>query len=114
MSRRDDRVSLVDMLIYAREAVALSGQKSLKDLEKDRVVQLALQKLVEIVGEAANRVSQETQQGHPGIPWPQIIGTRNRLAHGYDDVNLEILWKIVETDFPSLIQQLEEIVGDES
>ena len=72
-----------------------------------------MQKLVEIVGEAANRVSQETQQGHPGIPWPEIIATRNRLTHGYDDVNLDILWTIVDTDFPPLIQQLREIVGDE-
>lgn len=112
MSRRD-KVSLVDMLNYAREAVDLSGQKSLRDLEENRVLQLALQKMVEIVGEAANRVSQETQQGHPGIPWSQIIGTRNRLTHGYDDVSLAILWRIVETDFPPLIQQLEDIVADE-
>ena len=73
-----------------------------------------MQKLVEIVGEAANRVSQETQQGLPSIPWPQVIATRNRLTHGYDDVNLDILWEIVETDLPPLIQQLEEIVGEEA
>ena len=52
MSRRDDRVSLVDMLIHAREAVAMSSQRSLKHLQSDRVFQLAMQKLVEIVGEA--------------------------------------------------------------
>ena len=114
MSRRDDQVSLVNMLIYAREAVALSGQTSLKDLENDRVMQLALQKLVEIVGKAANRVSEKTQQGRPEIPWPQIIEMRNRLVHGYDDVNLEILWKIVETDLPPLIRQLKDIVGEEA
>ena len=78
MSRRDDRVSLVDMLIYAKEAVALSSGTSLDDVVEDRVMQLALQKLVEIVGEAANRVSEETQQKHTAIPWPQIIGLRNR------------------------------------
>ncbi len=114
MSRRDDQVRLVDMLIYAREAAALSGQTSLKDFEKDRVMQLAMQKLVEILGEAANRVSEETQQSHPEIQWPQIIGMRNRLVHGYDDVNLDILWKIVETDLPPLIQQLKDIVGEEA
>ena len=113
MSRRDDRVSLVDMLIHAREAVELSGERSLEDRANDRVFQLAMQKLVEIVGEAANRVSEETQQAHPDIPWPRIIATRNRLTHGYDDVNLDVLWKIVETDLPPLIQQLREIVGDE-
>ena len=110
MSRRDDRVSLVDMLIHAREAVDLSDQK---DLANDRVFQLAMQKLVEIVGEAANRVSQKTRHGHPGISWSQIIGTRNRLTHGYDDVNLDILWEIIDSDFPPLIQQLQDIVGDE-
>ena len=72
MSRRDDRVSLVDMLIYAKEAVALSSGTSLDDVVKDRVMQLALQKLVEIVGEAANRVSEETQQKHTAIPWPRL------------------------------------------
>ena len=113
MSRRDDKVSLLDMLLYAREAVAVSGQTSREDFREDRVVQLAMQKLVEIVGEAANRVSEKTQQGRPEIPWPQIIGMRNRLIHGYDEVNLDILWKIVETDLPPLIQQLEDIVGKE-
>ncbi len=114
MSRRDDRVSLVDMLIYAKEAVALSGETSLNDLVEDRVMQLALQKLVEIVGEAANRVSEETQQCHQEIPWPQIIGMRNRLVHGYDGVDLGILWKIIQNDLPPLIEQLKDIVGEEA
>ena len=114
MSRRDDRVSLVDMLIHAKEAVVLSGETSLHDLIEDRVMQLALQKLVEIVGEAANRVSEETQQCHQEIPWPQIIGLRNRLVHGYDDVNLDILWKIIQNDLPPLIEQLQAIVGEEA
>ena len=114
MSRRDDRVSMVDMLIHAKEAVDLSGETSLNDLIEDRVMQLALQKLVEIVGEAANRVSEETQQRHQEIPWPQIIGLRNRLVHGYDDVNLDILWKIIQNDLPPLIEQLRAIVGEEA
>ena len=114
MSRRDDRVSLVDMLIHAKEAVDLSGETSLNDLIEDRVMQLALQKLVEIVGEAANRVSEETQQRHQEIPWPQIIGLRNRLVHGYDDVNLDILWKIIQNDLPPLIEQLQAIVSEET
>ena len=113
MSRRDDRISLLDMLIYAKEAVALSGKTNLNDLVENRVMQLALQKLVEIVGEAANRVSEETQQKHTAIPWPQIIGLRNRLVHGYDDVNLDILWKIIQNDLPPLIEQLKAIVGEE-
>lgn len=114
MSRRDDRVSLVDMLIHAKEAVALSGETSLNDLIEDRVMQLALQKLVEIVDEAANRVSEATQQCHQEIPWLQIIGLRNRLVHGYYDANLDILWKIIQNDLPPLIEQLQAIVGEEA
>ncbi len=114
MSRRDDRVSLVDMLIHAEEAVVLLGEATLNDLIEDRVMQLALQKLVEIVGEAANRVSEDTQQRHQEIPWPQIIGLRNRLVHGYYDANLDILWKIIQNDLPPLIEQLQAIVGEEA
>ena len=112
MSRRDDRISLVDMLIYAKEAVALSGKTNLNDLVENRVMQLALQKLVEIVGEAANRISEETQQQYAVIPWSQIIGLRNRLVHGYDNVDLGILWKIIRNDLPPLIEQLKAIVGE--
>ena len=112
MSRRDDRVSLVDMIIHAEEAVALSSETSLNDLIEDRVMQLALRKLVEIVGEAANHVSTEIQQRHQEIPWSQIIGMRNRLVHDYDDIDLDILWKIIQNDLPPLIEQLRAIVGE--
>ena len=79
----------------------------------DRVTQLALRKLVEVVGEAANRVSPATRQRHPEIPWPQIIGVRNRLVHGYDVVNLAILQDIVRNDLPALIERLASILGEE-
>ena len=114
MSRRDDRVSLVDMLIHAEEAVVLLGEATLNDLIEDRVKQLALRKLVEVVGEAANRVSEGTQQQYAAIPWSQIIGLRNRLVHGYDDVDLGILWEIIQADLPPLIEQLKAIVSEET
>ena len=113
MSRRDDRVSLVDMLNHAEEAVVLLGETNLNDLAEDRVMERALRKLVEIVGEAANRVSEATQHCHQEIPWPQIIGMRNRLVHGYDDISLKRLWDTINDDLPPLIEQLEAIVGEE-
>ena len=82
------------------------------DLTIDRVTELALRKLVEVVGEAANRVSLMTQQSHPEIEWPQIIGARNRLVHGYDTVSPSILRDIVQNDLPPLIEQLQSIVGE--
>lgn len=112
MSKRDDRVSLVDMLVHATEAVDLLGRSGREDLESDRVMQLALTRLMEIVGEAASRVSEATRQRHPQIPWRRIIATRNRLAHGYDVVDLDILWDIVRNDLPPLIGHLGTIVGE--
>lgn len=114
MSRRDDRVCLLDMLNHAVEAIELSEDTSLNDVFEDRVKQLALLKLVEIVGEAANRVSEKTKQKHTAIPWPEIIGVRNRLVHGYDDVNLDILWKIIRNDLPLLVTQLKDAIGEEA
>ena len=112
MSKRDDRVSLVDMLIHAREAVDLLGEASADELKSNRVMQLALMRLVEIVGEAANRVSLTTQQRHPEIPWPLIIGMRNRIVHEYDNVNLNVLWDTITNELPPLISQLEAILGE--
>ena len=68
----------------------------------DRLFFLALLKLVEIVGEAATRIPEATHARYPDIPWREIIGTRNRLIHGYDAVDLNILWEIVTADFPPL------------
>ena len=71
---------------------------------------LALIKLVEIVGEAARRSPEELQERHPEIPWREIIGTRDRLVHGYDAVDHDILWTIVTDDFPPLAKQIEAIL----
>lgn len=107
MSVRDDRLSMLDMLSHSREAVELLGDQERAALGRDRVVQLALTRLVEITGEAANRVSTETQRQHPNIPWQQIIGMRNRIIHGYDVVDYDLLWDTIRTDLPPLIQALQ-------
>lgn len=111
MTKRDDRVSLVDMLVYAEEAIEILGDTSREAMKVNRMMQLALQRLVEIVGEAANRVSRGTREEHPTISWSQIIGMRNRLAHVYDRVDLDVLWDVIADDLPPLVEQLEAIVG---
>jgi len=110
MSRREDVTSLNDMLAHSREAVELLGDTGREALAGDRVKQLALTRLVEVVGEAANRVSPAAQREHPEIPWPQIIGMRNRLIHGYDVIDYDLLWDTVTADLPPLIAALERIV----
>lgn len=112
MSRHDDQVSMRHMLDHAREACAIARGRKRSDLESDRMLQLSLTRLAEIVGEAASRVSISTREKYPEIPWPDIVGMRNRLIHGYDIVDLDLLWDTVETDLPSLIAQLEAILRD--
>ena len=83
MSRHDDAITLRQMLDHTEEAVALAKGRARADIETDRVFFLALLKLVEIVGEAATRISEPMQAAHPESPWREIVGTRNRLIHGY-------------------------------
>ena len=78
------------------------------------MTQLAILKAVEIVGEAASRVSADTKEAHPEIPWPKIIGLRNRLVHAYFEVNLERVWETVQRDIPYLITQLEPLTPPET
>lgn len=110
MSRHSDDLRLRHMLDHAREAVAMSAGRSRGDLERDRSLNLCLVRLVEVAGEAAGRVSQETCCANPAIPWPSIVGMRNRLIHGYDEVDFDILWDVVTQDLPELISCLERLV----
>lgn len=111
MSRGDDAIRLRHMLDHAREAVAMSSGQTRADLDADRQFNLAMTRLMEIVGEAAARVSDETCQQHPQVPWPQVVAFRNRLIHGYDRVDFDILWQIVQSDLPPLIRSLEQILA---
>ena len=110
MPHNDDAVRLRHMLDHAREALVLVEGRSRSDLDEDRVLNLAVVRLLEIVGEAAGRVSPEVRERYSAIPWPQIVGLRNRLIHGYDAVDMGILWQILQKDLPPLVQSLEGIV----
>ena len=112
MSKHDDNVSMRHMLDHAREAIEMAQGRTRSDLDVDRMLQLALTRLVEIVDEAAKRVSLEARQQQPEIAWSQIIGLRNRLILGYDAVDLNILWDIVQDDLPPLIAELERILTE--
>lgn len=77
-----DEVSMRQMLDHAKEANELAKGRNREDLDTDRMFHLAITRLLEIVGEAAGRVSQATRDQHPQIVWPQIVSLRNRLIHG--------------------------------
>ena len=111
MSRRGHVATLQQMLDHAQEIQQFSASKSLEDLRDDRLLQLALLRLLEIVGEAGTRIEPATREQYPEIPWSQIIGLRNRLIHGYDAVDLVIIWNIVAADVPQLVSNLESILN---
>jgi uncharacterized protein with HEPN domain len=110
MSQHDDQVSLRQMLDHAREAVRMVAGRTQADLAQNRMLELALMRLVEIIGEAATRVGSEMKSNNPQIPWREIIGMRNRLTHGYDTVDLKVLWDTIAEDLPPLITDLEKII----
>ena len=109
MSRHDPTVALLHMLDHAREALELVADRTPEEFKGDRVLNLALVRLVEVVGEAASRVPDQVRTRHSDIPWRQIVGMRNRLTHGYDAVDLDILWEVITTDLPPLVERLQAI-----
>jgi uncharacterized protein with HEPN domain len=109
MPHKNDGLRLQHMLGAAREAVEFSAGRSRDELDGNRMLQLAVVRLLEIIGEAAKGVSDEVRRRYPEVAWKQIIGTRDRLTHGYFDVDLDIVWTILTVDLPILIEQLERI-----
>ena len=87
--------------------------RSRADLDADRQFNLALVRLAEIVGEAAARITAETQQRLTSVPWKEVVGLRNRVIHGYDEVDFDILWNTVVFDFPLLAAEIERFLSEE-
>ena len=112
--RKDDLIRLRHMLDAAREVMGFAHNQTRASLDTNRMLTLAVVKSLEILGEAASKVSKETQDSLPQIPWSAIVRMRNRLIHGYYDVNLEIVWKTLTEDLPRLIPELERIIATES
>jgi uncharacterized protein with HEPN domain len=107
---KDNLVYLNHMLDMARKAIGKVTIKSRADFDADEDLRMVLAHLVQIVGEAERRVSTETREHHPGIPWHKVIGMRHRIVHDYMDINQDILWDVVSSDLRELIPLLEAIV----
>jgi uncharacterized protein with HEPN domain len=107
MPRHDLSVRLRHMLDHAREAIEMCQNRTKEDLHQDRQFNLALVRLLEIIGEAANRVPPPERVWYADIPWAEIVSMRNRLIHGYDTVDFDILWEIATRDLPALVAVLE-------
>ncbi len=104
-----DLICIRHMLDSAKEALSFVKGKKRQDLDRERQLALALTKELEILGEAASRVSETFKAAHPEIPWAAIIATRNRLIHGYFDVDLEIVWTTITKHLPGIVSALARI-----
>lgn len=98
------------MLEAARRGLRHAAGRTRGDLETDEVFADALVRVIEVVGEGARHVSPEMRAAAPGIPWAQVVGMRDRLAHGYFDVSLDRVWNTVTNEFPPLTSALEALL----
>lgn len=83
------------------------------DLDNDRMLTLSIVKSIEIIGEAAAKVTNETRNKCPEIPWTNIVAMRNRLIHVYFDIDLDRVWDTLTDDLPPLINVLENLISSE-
>lgn len=98
-------------MIEAAEAVAKLCPGTRAEFDSDFRTQLAMMKLAEDLGEAANHVALDVQEAHPDVPWRAIIGTRHRLSHGYFEIDLDILWEVITNDIPAVLPEIRKILS---
>jgi len=112
MPDKQDLIRLQHMLDAVRKAMRLAeGQdRSALDDEDDPLAD-ALVRLVSVIGEASNQLSESTRSQLADVPWPDVIGMRHRLIHAYFDVDLDILWATVQHSLPPLAEYLEAALG---
>jgi uncharacterized protein with HEPN domain len=108
-----DLALLWDMRRFAREAHDLVRRIPFERLQEDRVRQLALERALELLGEAARRVSAETQRREAQVDWRALIGQRNVLAHDYGKINHRLLYDTTRRIVPLLLAELDRILGKE-
>ena len=105
-----DEAYLLDILTAARKALRFAGGLSRDEFLRDELLQLAIMRILEIIGEASRKVSPEFKLAHPEVPWPKMVGLRHRLVHEYFRINLNEVWYVVETEIRPLIALIEPLV----
>lgn len=105
-----DEAYLLDIALAAKRAIKYIATVSRAEFENDDMVQDAVARTLEIIGEAAGSVSEEFQEAHTDIPWRLMVGMRNRIIHEYSRVNWGTIWDTVKNDLPTLIRALEPLI----
>lgn len=104
-------MTLEQMLDTAQRIRGLGRQQTRESLEADEVTHLALLHLIQRLGEAASRLPADFRAGHEEFPWAEMIGMRNRIVHGYDDLDSEIVWRVATEDIEAVVAALERVLA---
>ncbi|MCC7204559.1 MAG: DUF86 domain-containing protein [Phycisphaeraceae bacterium] len=105
-----DAAMLLDMLDAAEAAVSFAQGKRFEDYRQDPMLRSAIERQIEIIGEAARYVSPSFKARHPEIPWQGMVTQRHLLAHEYDTIRPDRIWHILHAHAPTLIRQLKPLV----
>ncbi len=108
----DDQTRLNHMLDSAKEALTFIEGRKRCDLDQDRMLLHSLVRCIEIIGEAAPGISQDCRDTNPGVPLREITAMRNRLIHGYFDIDLDRVWDTMQVDLPPLLSAIEDILAE--
>jgi uncharacterized protein with HEPN domain len=111
--KKNDWVYIAHMLEMSQKAIQLTNGKSRFDYDQEEVLRLALTRIIQVIGEAAQRVSNEIQKEYSEIPWHEIVGMRHRIVHDYLNVDEDVIWEVVKHDLPTLAKQLMKILPSE-
>lgn len=110
MNLERDKAFILDALIFAQRILDFTSDMDEEIFANDLKTQAAVLYQISILGEAIKRVSSEFKRQYPKIPYREIIGMRNKLVHDYDNINIQLVWSVIQTNIPELIEQLNTIV----
>jgi uncharacterized protein with HEPN domain len=105
----NDLSYIIDIVDCLLDILEFTNSVSSYEFEKDKMRKLAVERQLEIIGQAANKISKETQEQIQNIPWGNIIGLRNKLAHDYGEILVERIWNITKTSVPELLKEIEKL-----
>jgi len=105
----DDRIRAQHMLEAARDVELLAAGRAPDDLRTDMILRRAMVNAIQEIGEAAAKVSPAGRARIPAVPWPVVVGMRNRLVHGYDEIDYDVVWKVATEEVGTLIAALEAV-----
>jgi uncharacterized protein with HEPN domain len=108
--RAEDLIRLRHMVEASQTAMQFVQGRSRTDLQTDQLLLFAVVRAIEVLGEAANKVSEEVRLANTDIPWKAIVGMRNRLIHAYFDVDADMVWETVHVELPALLPHLQALL----